>query len=221
MSLAIFNGSPRGKNSNSNVITQWFLNGYKKDNKIFYLNKINHYDDYLAEASEYEEYMFIMPLYVDGMPGQVKCFIEKMYENKEVFQGKKVTYIIHSGFSEGIQNRALEMYLNRFSHIMDLNNHGVIILPGSEGFRLMPASMTKKKSHRISILGKSYMENVPYNPIVLKKLLKRETTSGLGILMFKAMSKIGLTNMYWNSCLKKNNAFEKRFDAPYSKSPFE
>ena len=27
--------------------------------------------------------------------------------------------------------------------------------------------------------------------------------------------KIGLVNSYWNSMLKKNNAFEKRFAKPY------
>jgi hypothetical protein len=29
------------------------------------------------------------------------------------------------------------------------------------------------------------------------------------------MAKTGLTNFYWNSNLKKNGAFEKRFDKPY------
>ncbi len=221
MSLAIFNGSPRGQKSNSNVITKWFLNGYRKDNKIFFLNKVKQYESYLSEASLYDELLFIMPLYVDGMPGQVKCFFETMHKYKNQFENKKVTFIIHSGFGEGIQNRSLETYLNRYAEIMNMTNHGVIILPGSEGFRLMPPSMTKKKNKIVSELGKCYMNSKPYDTTLKSKLIKNESTSKFGKICFTVFSKLGLTNMYWNGELKKNNAYEKRFDAPYSANPFD
>lgn len=220
MSLAIFNGSPRGVKSNSNLITSWFLTGYTKKHKVFFLNKVKQYDKYLQEAINFDHYLFIMPLYVDGMPGQVKAFIEEMEDYKNSFIGKNVTFIIHSGFSEGIQNRALEMYLNRFAKIFQMNNKGVIIIPGSEGFRLMPESMTKKKKKMLTTLGSCYMNNVPYDAKILTKLIGKESTSSFGKLVFTLLSKLGITNMYWNSSLKKNNAFNKRFDAPYSKSPF-
>lgn len=221
MSLAIFNGSPRGIKSNSNVITSWFLNGYRKDHQIFFLNKVRQYETYLSEAYAFDEFLFIMPLYVDGMPGQVKRFIEDMYQYREQFSGKKVTFIIHSGFSEGIHCRSLERYLNRFAELMNMDNHGVIILPGSEGFRVMPENMTKKKRSIVATLGSKYMNNEPYDQKLLAQLVGKETTSTLGKLIFPILAKLGLTNMYWNQWLKRNNAFDKRFDAPYSKSPFE
>lgn len=35
------------------------------------------------------------------------------------------------------------------------------------------------------------------------------------IAIFKLLIKLGLTNFYWNNNLKKNGAFEKRFDRPF------
>jgi len=220
MSLAIFNGSPRGSKSNSNVITSWFLEEYQDDNKIFFLNKVKQFEVYLKEAITYDDYLFVIPLYVDGMPGQVKYFFETMYEYKNQIKGKRVTFIIHSGFSEGIQNRALESYLNRYSDILELRNMGVIIIPGSEGFRLMPPNMTKKKSSIVTALGRDFLNGKAYDPEMLSKLIDREQTTTFSKFSFKIFSKLGLTNIYWNKSLKKNNAYEKRFDAPYSESPF-
>jgi multimeric flavodoxin WrbA len=220
MSLAIFNGSPRGHKSNSNVIASWFLNGYKKDHKIYYLNKVKQHETYIEESTEYDEYLFVMPLYVDGMPGQVKNFCELMYKNIDKFTGKKVTYILHSGFAEGIQSRSLETYFNRFSDLLKFKNSGVVIIPGSEGFRLMPPQITKKKNEIVTTIGRDFMNSVDYDPNLLKKLIKKESTSKFGAVRFKLFAKLGLTNFYWNSVLKKNKAYDKRFDAPYNESPF-
>jgi len=221
MSLAIFNGSPRGIKSNSSVIASWFLNGYKDTHTIFYLNKIKCHSEYLNKASQFNEYLFVMPLYVDGMPAQVKLFFESMSLYQEHFKEKKITFIIHSGFNEGIHNRSLEKYLNNFASIMNMKNWGIIILPGSEGFRLMPDKMTKRKNKILTFLGRNYMENKPYNLSFLNQLIRKEINSKKEIILFKLLSKLGLTNVYWNRTLKKNNAFKKRFDAPYSNSPFK
>lgn len=221
MSLAIINGSPRGPKSNSNVITSWFLDGYTKENKAFFLHKSKQYENYLSEIIDYDEYLFVMPLYVDGMPAQVKKFFEMMYDYKDSFKNKKVSFIIHSGFSEGIHNRALETYLNRYAGIMEMDNIGVLVLPGSEGYRLMPEKMTQKKRDMVSSLARNFMNNEPYNTSLVNQLIARETSSNFRNFVFTILSKFGLTNIYWNNSLKSNNAYEKRFDAPYSESPFK
>ena len=216
MSLIVFNGSPRGKNSNSNIITNWFLEGYNNSNApVRYLNKADSHDDLAKEMTAYKKIVFVFPLYVDGMPGQVKHFFEMLDSYKKDLQGKNVTYIIHCGFSEAIHCRNLEKYLIRYSSIMGFKNYGVVVIPGSEGFKVMPSSMTKKKRFATTRLGSEFNSSKPYNLSDLKILSGKEKMSKTDILVFSVLSKIGLTNMYWNSSLKKNKVFDKRFDAPY------
>ncbi len=220
MSLIVYNGSPRGESSNSSVITSWFLEGYGKENvEIRFLKKFKQHLEYAEEMSKYDHVLMIFALYVDGMPGQVKNFYEILSSFKEELKDKQITFIIHSGFSDGIQSRALEQYCNRFSKIMNLDNRGVIIIPGSEGFRLMPDIMTKKKRQAVSRLAVSFKNNEPYNKKDLKFLFGKEKSSRFSIFLLKIMSLFGLTNKYWDSQLKRNEAFDNRFDAPYENNP--
>jgi len=220
MSLIIYNGSPRGEKSNSSLITQWFLEGYGSDNtKIRFLQKFKQHSNYAEEMINYDQVLMVLPLYVDGMPGQVKNFFEILHSLKNKLRNKQISFIIHSGFSDGIQNRVLEQYLNRFSNIMDLSNHGVIIIPGSEGFRHMPPSMTKQKRLAVSRLGAQYKLSEKYNDQDMEYLFGQENTSKFKIFIYRIMSVFGIQNMWWNSQLKKNNAFKKRFDAPYENKP--
>ena len=220
MSLIIYNGSPRGEKSNSLVITKWFLEGYGNDNvEMRFLKMFKQHTAYAEEMSNYDQALIIFPLYVDGMPGQVKHFFEILSSYKNKLKNKQVTYIIHSGFSGGVQNETLKRYLNRFSQILGLNNHGVIIIPGSEGFRQMPPVVTKKKHLAVARLGASYKDNKTYNTEDLLFLYGKETHSKFALFIFKIMYFLGLTNWYWRSQLKKNNAFKNRCDAPYKNNP--
>ena len=102
---------------------------------------------------------------------------------------------------------------------MNLNNNGVVIIPGSEGFRHMPPSMTKKKRLAVASLGTSFKDEESYNEAALKLLFGKEKSSKFGSFMFRIMYMLGLTNLWWNSQLKKNNAKDKCFDAPYHNNP--
>ena len=220
MSLIIYNGSPRGKSSNSKIISEWFLNGYgSSDSETRFIKNGNNNMSYTSEMSEYDQVLMVFPLYVDGMPGQVKHFFECLSKYKNKLKNKQITYIIHSGFSDGIQSRTLEKYLNRFSSMMGLNNFGVIIIPGSEGFRLMPPAMTKKKRLAVSRLGKNYKMNKSYGEEDIKFLYGKDKSSSLGQFFLKILSLLGLTNSYWNSRLKKNHAKKNVYDAPYLNNP--
>lgn len=216
MSLTVYNGSPRGEKSNSKVISSWFI-GDEKDVSYKYLNKVNQYNTYLEEAKKEGKILFVFPLYVDGMPGQVKEFFETMMDHKEKFKNVDVTYIIHSGFSEGIHTKHLANYLKRFSSILGMNHCGVITIPGSEGFRLMPPKMTEKKSVQVAGFGKQFMAGQRYSQEALLKLQGPLVDTRFKIGLMKLINKVGLTNIHWNNQLKKNNAYENRYDAPYKK----
>ena len=220
MSLTIFNGSPRGKAGNSEVIAQWFLEGYgPQKTKTHYLNSSKSLEDSINSFIDSNNILMVFPLYVDGMPGQVKGFLEALLPHGEKLKGKHITFVIHSGFSEGIQNRGLESYLKGFARHFHMVNHGVIIIPGSEGLRMMPAMMTKNKHQALNRAGHAFSKKLAYDEEIHRILNPREITNGPRKLLFRLLSFLGLTNMYWNSNLKKNGAYEKRFEAPYSKNP--
>ena len=102
---------------------------------------------------------------------------------------------------------------------MGVENHGVIIIPVSEGFGSMPPNMIRKKRLTTVGLAAEFKSGVPYSEDALKLLRGRETLSLFGRTLFRLLSKMGLTNFYWNTNLKSNKAFEKRFDTPYADEP--
>lgn len=221
MSLTIFNGSPRGKNSNSALITHWLIDGLNPNTNIHthFLNKVSHHNDALMDFDKNSKFVFIFPLYVDGMPGQVKHFIEQLKDNFDDTPTKEMLFIIHSGFSETIHNRSLERYLNHFCTLMNIQNKGVIIIPGSEGFRLMPENATKNKHATLSTLGNQYMQGQVLDKMLIKSLQKYEILSSSQQFMYRCLNLIGLTNFYWKYMLNKHSAFKKRYDAPYANNP--
>lgn len=221
MSLTIFNGSPRGPKSNSKVISDWFLKGYGQEAETIYLFQTAKMDEHAKAFARSDEILMVFPLYVDGMPGQVKGMIEGLKPYKAQLKDKPITFIIHSGFQEGVQSRGLESFLNRFAEIFGMKNQGVAILPGSEGFRLMPPAMTKKKSQAVEAMGKAFRNGTPYTKEMLHTMNPKETLGKGSKVLSHLFSKLGLSNLYWKQTLKKNGAYEKRFDAPYVKGPIE
>jgi multimeric flavodoxin WrbA len=212
----VFNGSPRGEKSNSNIISSWFVNGFESHEKVF-LSKVKQHSDFIAKAKDFDKFLFVMPLYVDGMPGQVKYFFELMNANKDVFKGKEISFILHSGFSEAVHSKNLEKYFVRLSAILEMNYYGTLIMPGSEGFRLMPEKMTAKKAEMVSKIGRDWSTDTDFDVAVKNKLQGPLVKSKPQLLLFKIFKVFGFTNMYWNSQLKKNGAYDNRFDAPYKK----
>ncbi len=209
-------GSPRGQSSNSNVIGKWFNQG---ENHTLFLSKINRHESYIDELKDTSHMIFIFPLYVDGMPAQVKAFFEAMDQHRSIFKGKKVVYIIHSGFPDGIHLENLKKYLVLFSDLLDLDHQGIIAIPGSEGFRLMPEKMTKKKASLVGDLGQDFINGRSLEQESLVKLQGPLHFSKSRITLYKIMSSLGLANLYWDSNLKRNNAYKDRFAAPYSGYP--
>ena len=85
MKLTIYNGSPRGKNSNTKILIDHFINGMETAKKeweinIHYLNDIKNSDLFVKEFKNSEYIILAFPLYTDAMPGIVKHFIDKLID---------------------------------------------------------------------------------------------------------------------------------------------
>jgi NAD(P)H-dependent FMN reductase len=218
MSLAIFNGSPRKTQSNSTLLINYFLNGYY-DNSTY-----NHSIHYLAFATKAREHVeafveadtviIIFPLYTDAMPGQVKFFIESL-EGVES-KGKKVAFIVQSGFPEAYHATFVEKYLEKLSRKMGWEYLGTLIKGGVEGIQIMPPSMTRELFSDFEKLGSYFARHQCFDPKIAAKMRTPYRFSLTRRIVFRLMMLLGLSDFYWNSKLKQHNAFDKRFDAPYA-----
>lgn len=212
MSCLIVNGSPRNKKSNSNVMCSWIT---KSDDDVIHLASKASVESYLNLIQKYEDIIVVYPLYVDAMPGIVKRFFEVLEENKSIIKGKEVLFIIHSGFSEAVHLRILERYHRILKEILELKRVDTIITPGSEGIRLMPDQMNKKRIILIEKATTLFKKGEEIDSSILSKLAGRETTSMFKRFIFRILKPLGLLDIYWNRQLKQNKIFYKRYDRPY------
>jgi len=219
MQLTVFNGSPRGKNSNTSILLEHFINGFTKSSaslvEIRYLLLTGNAAKNVELFGHSENVIIAFPLYADAMPGIVKYFIEKL----EPFCGKDgnptLGFIVHSGFPEAKHSRYVEKYLEKLAYRLGCPYAGTIIKPSSEGIRMMQERRTRKVFSIFHELGKNFAKNKTFDPILLEKLVKMESLSGIGTIIVKLISWLGLINFYWNMQLKKNGVFKDRFAQPY------
>lgn len=218
MKLAIFNGSPRNKKSNSKILTDHFLSGYSRicsdPVSVHYLASGRFKEEGKELFQNAEIVILIFPLYTDCMPGIVKEFIESIAE-LELKPTKKIGYIVQSGFPEAIHSVNLERYLEKLTKRLKCKYLGTVIKGGVEGIQVMPGWMTKKLYANFRELGEYFAKTMTFSPKIKGALRKPYKMSATKRFIFNVVSSTGLTNFYWDSNLKKNGVFEDRFAKPY------
>lgn len=219
MQLTIFNGSPRGKKSNTTILMDHFVQGMNAssdhDISISYLIHTQEVGQQVELFKKSDYVIIAFPLYTDAMPAIVKNFIEKLQPFCGQENNPGLGFVVQSGFPEPIHSRAVEKYLEKLTLRLGSEYIGTIVKGGVEGIQMMPASMTKKLFKNFYKLGVGFEKTLKFDPVILKKITPREKMSFSRLLVFKMMSKIGLGDFYWNSQLKKNGVFEQRFARPF------
>jgi NAD(P)H-dependent FMN reductase len=220
MKLIVFNGSPRGRKSNTSILLDQFTQGYQKDTgypfEIVYLIHTKDVQTHVDLFKQAENVIIAFPLYTDAMPGIVKMFIEALEPLCGAKNNPHLGFIVQSGFPEPFHSRFVERYLAKLAKRLNCEYIGTVVKGGVEGIQVMPPWMTKKLFNRFYRLGSYFAQNAVFDPELLKQLAPREKMSFARIRLFKLLQKTGLTHVYWNDQLKKNGAFDNRFDRPYS-----
>lgn len=216
MRLLMVNGSPRGKKSNTKVLFEHFTHGVLEQDASFtvetaYLNKVGQQSQVIEQFTDADLILIGFPLYTDAMPGIVMNFFEQLPESK----GKKVGFLVQSGFPEAYQSLFIEKYLKKLSARMQWNYLGTIIKGGVEGIQVMPEKMTKKLFDRFSMLGVYFGKTQCFDMEIIEQLRQPLRFSPIKAKIAKQLVKTGLFNFYWNKKLKENNAYNNRFNAPY------
>ncbi len=219
MKLVVINGSPRNRKSNSKLLIDEFLKGFYSIDKdvadIHFLASEKQRNEAVNAFRENDNILMIFPLYTDSMPGIVKDFFERIYL-EPIKAGKRIGYIVQSGFPEAKHSIYVERYLEQFTTRRLKSDYlGTVIKGGVEGIQIMPPSMTTRLFASFHKLGEHFARTGKFSESIMEKLRKPYTLSA-GRLFFHSLMKLtGLTNFYWNSNLRKNRAFDRRFDKPY------
>ena len=218
MRLTVFNGSPRVEKSNTKILLERFLEGYSQNpansHELFYLRKEEPSE--MAEVfGEAENVLLAFPLYVDCMPALVKSFIEGL----EPLCGREgnpaMCFLVQSGFPEAAHSRYVQRYLEKLSRRLGSEYLGTMVKGGVEGIQAKPPWMNRKLFGYFHDLGEGFGENGRLDRDILRKLAQPERLSGPRLAAIKIALKTGLVDIYWKLMLKKNDAFDKRFDCPY------
>jgi len=219
MQLTVFNGSPRGKESNSTLLMEYFLKGFHSiegcASEIFYLNRVKETDENVVAFRNAEHVIMIFPLYTDAMPGIVKHFIEALEDSSSEEENPSLGFIIQSGFPEPIHSKYVARYMEKFANRLGCRFSGTVIRGGAEGIRVMPPRMTKKLFQLFNDLGRQYATTGRFDEKIARKLAPWNRLSAGRKLFMQLFRLMGLSNFYWNMMLKKHNAYSKRFAHPY------
>jgi len=223
MRLVAFNGSPRGALSNTAILAAKFLKGLSEATgtsaETYVLRQTTELDEQLKAFGQADQVLLAFPLYVDAMPAVVKAFIEAL----EPFCGRTgnpgLLFLVHSGFPEAVHSRAVERYLKKLAKRLGCAYHGTIIKPGSEGIRLRPEAMNRIIFERMQALGRIFGSQGRLDQEIVKQLAKPERLGLWQIALYSVLNTLGLANKYWDTMLKKHNAYHRRYDRPYAKEP--
>jgi NAD(P)H-dependent FMN reductase len=221
MKLTIFNGSPRGKKSNTNRILSAFVKGFKieKNNEcnVYYLSDITKKQAFVEEYSKAENVIIAFPLYIDSMPAIVKDFFERIENMEKKCSNFSLGYIIQSGYPEAKHSKYIEEYLKILTKKLKAKYIGTVIKGGLEGIQkgygwIFNFWIYKKTLKNLFNLGIDFGKNKLFNKEIIESMESPHEIFGFN--WWDILDKTGVVKCYW--CLQMGvKVFKKRFNNPY------
>lgn len=210
MSTLIINGSPKGKNGNTEVFIRQFLKGAKLECEVRYVHK-EASEELATHIRSFDTTLFFMPLYVFAMPGKVM----KLFEKMEPSVGKRFGFVLQYGFVEGHHAENVEKQFKSFTAQMQSEYIGTVIKGEAAGVSMVPESMNKKLFSKLRELGEHYAKTGMFKESVMAALLEPYDLSKRRAAIYQAVSNTGVNDIMWNGMLRKNKALDKGRDRPF------
>jgi NAD(P)H-dependent FMN reductase len=236
-SLLLLNGSPRGPRSNSMRMLEHLAEGWQAAEsagaeaagpmpsatptsapRVLHLAHSADFAEAVAAFATAETVVLGMPLYTDSMPGLVAEFIEALEPRVGRSGNPRIGFLVQSGFAEPLHSRGLERYLAKLTRRLDAPYAGTIVRGSGESLQAMPDQALGKLFAQLAELGGQLATDGRFDPETLSRVAGHERFSaGTAVLMSVAF-KVPVSRFYWNGQLKKNLAWDKRFNAPYARA---
>ncbi|WP_291566634.1 MULTISPECIES: NAD(P)H dehydrogenase [unclassified Clostridium] len=213
MNTIIINGSPKGKNGNSEIFIKQFIKEMKFPYEVKYICSENPKS--LAKYVEsFENIILVLPLYIHSMPGITMRFINYLEPAKHS-EKKSIGFILQCGFMETAQCKYAEAYFRSLSIELNRTYLGTVTKGESAGTYVKPDFLNKKLFNMLSDLGRIYEETNRFDSEIVEKMKIPYELTGFKLKSLQFITNIGLGDIWWNKMLKQNNVFDKRFDRPF------
>jgi hypothetical protein len=219
MRLTVFNGSPRTTQGNTSTLIGDLLEGFTRDDadtvEIHYLNSASRRQA-AAEAFQLCDVAIIaFPLYMHAMPGIVMTWLEMLAPLNPGRQ-VRIGFIVQSGLPEARQSRAVGAFLNRLPSRLGGEHLGTVVCGGMEAMRFAPSFMFSRVRRAFTRLGRQLASDGRFDEATVTEIAGHETMPGWRRAVFRLLKLVGVADECWHDPLRKNGAFDQRFDAPYA-----
>jgi multimeric flavodoxin WrbA len=209
--ILLLNGSPHGARGTTQALLDAFGEGFASmPGKSAVRHVLAHppQPEKLFRAFADAECVWLgTPLYVDAMPGIVKAFVETL----EPLRGRRgnppVGFFIQSGFPEGLHSRYLEAWFEKLAARLDTAYLGTVVRGA--------APFTGNTARVLRRLGRGFALNGALDPKALRSIVGMERFPPLPDPIWRILLRLMNANGYFNSQLKQNGAYERRFATPY------
>ncbi len=240
MQLTIFNGSHRGHNSNTKILLERFLDGFMTTRgntyELVYLIRAKERNELVKLFRDADQVLLAFPLYTDAMPAIVKDFIESLEPLCGRNNNPNIGFIVQSGFPEATHSCCLERYLEKLALRLGCRYLGTVVKGGVEASRI--PSLLDMKRHKwfcrfskvtdfagvghfldteklyrsFYQLGKTFGATGEFDRKIVLMLAQPKKLTWFSFWAFKSVGH----SLYWDLLLKKNKAFRKRYNKPYT-----
>lgn len=192
--LIIINGSPRSQKSNSKCYGEIFSKYYKDDIDTFSIKKNNHFE-ICNKIGEYNNILFVFPLYADSIPVGFLNFLKFLEENPPKHK-PKINLIINCGFLEPEQNTVCIDMIKLFCKQNGYDFGSVLSIGSGEAILQTPFKVFV--SWKIKKLANSIYKNINSSLSVTMPISKK---------MF-----IKASTQYWISYGKRNGVTKEQME---------
>lgn len=224
MHYTIFSCSPNNnKRSNSACIAEWLkttLESKKNtsiDEKtvhadIFYLNKKSEWNTCATAFYESENSIFVLPLYVEGVPGLMLEFLDCLDPERKT-KGI-ISFVLQGGFEEASQLRTAENFLKKLPSYFHCQYGGTLLRGGMFGMATMRGDKFKsyiETQYKEAFL--SYQKKGMFDKDTMKSFAGKEYYSKTMLIIAKLTKP--LNRIAWTFMAKKLGVKGKLTNKPY------
>ena len=175
MHLTVINGSPRVKKySNTDKILSKFLEGYSLSGNTYELFEISDrksWDKIRAAYEASDNILIALPLFVECIPGLLLEFLETVPKKN----GAKISFILQSGFAEGIQLRCGEEYLKILAGQLGCTYGGTLVKGNNFGIRLTEGKDQESQTRPYKEMGEVFARDNNFNSEECRRFTGPET----------------------------------------------